>query len=147
MPCNTLMKTIQREVLIFHDHLAMLDTSEELMDTSDKRRIFNSLEENSMAQATIMSFYWLQFIVTTLFLIRLRNLVQSPDSRLDIILFCKLNQQRIDDCQTWSHLLIWHSISFRFPYFHFSMQENIFYLKDDSIQEKIQHFVRSQRAL
>ena len=57
MPCNTLMKTIQREVLIFHDHLAMLDTSEELMDTSDKRRIFNSLEENSMAQATIMSFY------------------------------------------------------------------------------------------
>ena len=38
-------------------HLAMLDTSEELMDTSDKRRIFNSLEEKSMAQATIMSFY------------------------------------------------------------------------------------------
>ena len=49
MPCNTLMKTIQREVLIFHDHLAMLDTSEELMDTSDKTRIFNALEENSIA--------------------------------------------------------------------------------------------------
>ena len=51
------MKTIQREVLIFHDHLAMLDTSEELMDTSDKRRIFNALEENSIAKATVMSFY------------------------------------------------------------------------------------------
>ena len=27
----------------------MLDTSEELMDTSDKTRIFNALEENSIA--------------------------------------------------------------------------------------------------
>ena len=54
MPCNTLMKTIQREVLIFHDHLAMLDTSEELMDTSDKRRIFNALEENSTGDYNVI---------------------------------------------------------------------------------------------
>ena len=54
MPCNTLMKTIQREVLIFHDHLAMLDTSEELMDTSDKRRIFNAFEENSTGDYNVI---------------------------------------------------------------------------------------------